>query len=175
MTTPSHSDALVFSGATGDFGLQESFPALHAMVKRGHLNVPVIVVAKAGWNLDQLRARANESIEIYGGADSAAFEKLFGLLRYVDGDYKDSATFRAIRKELGPEESPAYYLAIPPILFGLVVEQLAKSSCTKGARVIIEKRFGRDLPSAQKLNKILLGTFAESAIICHLSGAGITR
>jgi glucose-6-phosphate 1-dehydrogenase len=96
--------------------------------------------------------------------DSAAIEKLSGLLRYVDGDYKDSATFQAIRRELGPAGSPAYYLAIPPTLFGLVVEQLAKSSCTNGARVIIEKPFGRDLTSAKELNKILLGTFAESAI-----------
>jgi glucose-6-phosphate 1-dehydrogenase len=134
------------------------------MVKRGHLNVPVIGVAKAGWNLDQLKARARDSVEKHGGVDSAAFEKLSGLLRYVDGDYKDSATFQAIRRELGPAGSPAYYLAIPPTLFGLVVEQLAKSSCTNGARVIIEKPFGRDLTSAKELNKILLGTFAESAI-----------
>ena len=164
MTSPSHSDALVFFGATGDLAYKKIFPALHAMVKRGHLNLPVIGVAKAGWNLDQLKARALESIEKHGGVDSAALEKLSGLLRYVDGDYKDAATFQAIRKELGPAESPAYYLAIPPTLFGLVVEQLTKSGCTNGARVIIEKPFGRDLTSAQELNKILLGTFAESAI-----------
>jgi glucose-6-phosphate 1-dehydrogenase len=164
MMTSSHSDALVFFGATGDLAHKKIFPALQAMVKRGHLNVPVIGVAKAGWNLDQLKARARDSVEKHGGVDSAAFEKLSGLLRYVDGDYKDSATFQAIRRELGPAGSPAYYLAIPPTLFGLVVEQLAKSSCTNGARVIIEKPFGRDLTSAKELNKILLGTFAESAI-----------
>jgi glucose-6-phosphate 1-dehydrogenase len=162
--TDLHSDALVFFGATGDLAYKKIFPALQAMVKRGHLSVPVIGVAKAGWNLDQLKARARDSLEKHGGLDAAAFEKLCGLLRYVDGDYKDLTTFQAIRKGLGPAESPAYYLAIPPILFGLVVEQLAKSSCTNGARVIIEKPFGRDLTSAQELNKILLGTFAESAI-----------
>jgi glucose-6-phosphate 1-dehydrogenase len=162
--TDSHSDALVFFGATGDLAYKKIFPALQTMAKHGHLNVPVIGVAKAGWNLDQLKARARDSVEKHGGVNSAALEKLSGLLRYVDGDYKDSATFQAIRKELGPAESPAYYLAIPPTLFGLVVEQLAKSGCTNGARVIIEKPFGRDLTSAQELNKILLGTFAESAI-----------
>ena len=134
------------------------------MVKRGHLNVPVIGVAKAGWNLDQLRARARDSLEKHGGLDPAAFDKLCGLLRYVDGDYKDPATFQAIRKELGSAQRPAHYLAIPPALFGLVVEQLAKSGCTNGARVIVEKPFGHDLASAQELNRILLGTFDEQAI-----------
>jgi glucose-6-phosphate 1-dehydrogenase len=159
-----HSDALVFFGATGDLAYKKIFPALQAMVKRGHLNVPVIGVAKAGWSLDQLKARARDSLEKHGGLDAAAFEKLSGLLRYVDGDYKDSATFQAIRKELGSAQRPAHYLAIPPVLFGLVVEQLAKSGCTDGARVIIEKPFGRDLASAQDLNRILLGTFDENRI-----------
>jgi glucose-6-phosphate 1-dehydrogenase len=128
------------------------------------LNVPVIGVAKAGWNLDQLKARARDSVEKHGGLDGPAFDKLSGLLRYVDGDYNDAATFQAIRKELGPAKHPAYYLAIPPVLFGLVVEQLAKSGCTDGARVIVEKPFGRDLASAQELNRILLGTFDETRI-----------
>jgi glucose-6-phosphate 1-dehydrogenase len=162
--TPLQSDALVFFGATGDLAYKKIFPALQAMVKRGHLNVPVIGVAKAGWNLDQLKARARDSVEKHGGLDTTAFEKLGDLLRYVDGDYKDLATFAAIRKELGSSQRPAYYLAIPPILFGLVVEQLAKSGCTDGARVIIEKPFGRDLTSAQDLNRILLGTFDENRI-----------
>ena len=96
------------------------------MVKRGHLNVPVIGVAKAGWNLDQLQARARDSLEKHGGLDPAAFDKLCGLLRYVDGDYKDPATFQAIRKELGSAQRPAHYLAIPPALFGTVVEQLGQ-------------------------------------------------
>jgi glucose-6-phosphate 1-dehydrogenase len=160
-----HSDALVFFGATGDLAYKKIFPSLQAMLKRGHLDVPVIGVAKAGWNVDQLKARARDSLEKHGGGvDPAAFEKLCGLLRYVDGDYADGATFQAIRKELGSASHPAHYLAIPPSLFGLVVEQLAKSGCTKGARVVVEKPFGRDLASAQALNKILLGTFDEDHI-----------
>src|SRR6202043_3626843 len=121
-------------------------------------------VAKAGWNLDQLKARARDSVEKHGGLDTAAFKKLCGLLRYVDGDYESPATFQSIREQLGSAQRPAHYLAIPPTLFGLVVEQLAKSGCNRGARVIIEKPFGRDLTSAQDLNRILLGTFEEKAI-----------
>jgi glucose-6-phosphate 1-dehydrogenase len=160
----SHSDALVFFGATGDLAYKKIFPSLQAMLKRGHLSVPVIGVAKSGWTTDQLRARARDSLEKHGGVDSAAFDKLCGLLRYVDGDYKDPATFQALRKELGAAQRPAHYLAIPPILFGEVVEQLAKSNCNRGARVIIEKPFGRDLSSARELNRILLTTFDEPAI-----------
>src|SRR5882757_4052028 len=159
-----HSDALVFFGATGDLAYKKIFPALQSMIKRGHLNVPVIGVAKAGWSLDQLKGRARDSLEKHGGLDAAAFEKLCSLLHYVDGDYQDSVTFQAIRKELGSVQRPAHYLAIPPVLFGLVVEQLAKFGCTNGARVIIEKPFGRDLASAQDLNRILLGTFDENRI-----------
>src|SRR5260370_23219678 len=159
-----HSDALVFFGATGDLAYKKFFPALQAMLKRGHLQVPVIGVAKSGWKLDQLRARAKDSLEKHGGLDPAAFDKLCGLLHYVDGDYQDPATFQAIRKELGSAQRPAHYLAIPPMLFGLVVEQLAKANCTHAARVIIEKPFGHDLVSALALNRILLATFDEKAI-----------
>src|SRR5262245_64494522 len=162
--SPAHSDALVFFGATGDLAYKKIFPSLQAMLKRGHLDVPGIGVAKAGWGLDQLKARAKDSLEKHGGLDQAAFTKLSGLLRYVDGDYKDPATFQAIRKELGSAQRPAHYLAIPPLLFGTVVEQLARARCTEGARVIIEKPFGHDLPSAQELNRILLATFNEKAI-----------
>src|SRR5712692_10190326 len=154
-----HSDALVFFGATGDLAYKKIFPSLQAMLKRGHLSVPVIGVAKSGWTTDQLRARARDSLEKHGGVDPAAFDKLGGLLRYVDGDYKSPATFQAIRKELGSAQRPAHYLAIPPVLFEVVVEQLGKAGCTTGARVIIEKPFGRDLASAQELNRILLGAF----------------
>src|SRR3977135_2160968 len=167
-----HSDALVFFGATGDLAYKKIFPALQSMIKRGHLNVPIIGVAKAGWSLDQLKGRARDILEKHGGLDAAAFEKLCSLLHYVDGDYQDSVTFQAIRKELGSIQRPAHYLAIPPVLFGLVVEQLAKSGCTNDARVIIEKPFGRDLASAQDLNRILLGTFDENRIfrIAHYLG-----
>jgi glucose-6-phosphate 1-dehydrogenase len=160
----SHSDALVFFGATGDLAYKKIFPSLQAMVKRGHLGIPVIGVARSGWTIDQLRARARDSLEKHGGLDPIAFDKLCGLLRYVDGDYKDPATFQSIRKELGSAKRPAHYLAIPPMLFGAVVEQLAKSGSTQGARVIIEKPFGHDLVSAQELNRILLATFDEKSI-----------
>ena len=158
------SDALVFFGATGDLAYKKIFPSLQAMVKRGTLDMPVIGVAKAGWNLDQLRARAKDSIEKHSNLDPVAFPKLSGLLRYVDGDYGDSATFAAIKKELGDAKRPAHYLAIPPVLFGKVVEQLGASGCAKDARVIIEKPFGTDLASARDLNRILFAQFTESSI-----------
>jgi glucose-6-phosphate 1-dehydrogenase len=160
----SHSDALVFFGATGDLAYKKIFPALQAMSKRGNLDMPVIGVAKAGWTLDQLRARARESVERHGGLDREAFDKLSRLLRYVDGDYHDAATFQQLRKELGSAARPAFYLAIPPALFELVIEQLGKSNCSNCGRVIVEKPFGTDLASAQELNRILLGSFPESAI-----------
>src|ERR1035438_10268818 len=159
-----HSDALVFFGATGDLAYKKIFPALQAMVKRGNLKVPVIGVAKAGWNLDQLKARAKDSLEKHGGLDLAAFAKLSGLLRYVDGDYNDAATFKALRREIGSAQQPAHYLAIPPAAFATVVEQLSHADCTHNARVIIEKPFGRDLTSARELNATLLKTFDEKAI-----------
>src|SRR5262245_50878169 len=158
------SDALVFFGATGDLAYKKIFPALQGMVKRGHLNVPVIGVAWAGWTQDQFKARARDSVEKHGGLDPAAFARLSTLLRYVGGDYQNPATFAALRKELGPDQHPAHYLAIPPALFGVVVEQLGKSGCARGARVIIEKPFGRDLASAQTLNRILMGNFDEASI-----------
>ncbi len=168
----SHSDALVFFGATGDLAYKKIFPALQGMVKRGNLTVPVVGVAKDGWNLEQLRARAKDSLEKHGGIDPAAFEKLSSLLRYVDGDYQDPATFEALRKELKDAHCPTYYLAIPPVLFETVVENIAKSRGAGDARVIIEKPFGHDLASALELNKILLSIFDESRIfrIDHFLG-----
>jgi glucose-6-phosphate 1-dehydrogenase len=167
-----HSDALVFFGATGDLAYKKIFPALQAMVKRGNLNVPVVGVAKAGWNLDQLRARAKDSLEKHGGVDPAAFEKLSAKLRYVDGDYRDPATFEALRGQLKDAHRPAYYLAIPPVLFETVVENIAKSHGEGDARVIVEKPFGHDLASAVELNEILHSIFDESSIfrIDHFLG-----
>jgi len=162
--TNSHSDALVFFGATGDLAYKKIFPALQAMLKRGNPEIPIIGVAKAGWNLDQFRARARESVERHGGMDRDAFDKLSRALRYVDGDYHDPSTFEELCKQLGSAARPAFYLAIPPALFGLVTEQLGKLTCSGGARVIVEKPFGTDLASARDLNRILLGTFPESAI-----------
>jgi len=160
----SQSDALVFFGASGDLAYKKIFPALQSMVRRGHLDVPVIGVAKAGWNVDQLRARASDSLEKHGGVDPAAFQKLSGLLHYVDGDYSDPATFEALKKELNGACRPAHYLAIPPLLFETVVEHLAQAGCTAGARVIVEKPFGHDLASALELNRTLERFFSESAI-----------
>ena len=157
-------DALVFFGATGDLAYKKIFPALQAMVKRGTLDVPVVGVAKAGWDLEQLKARARDSLEHGGGLHPEAWEKLSCLLRYVDGDYADPATFDAVRRELGDAQHPAHYLAIPPSLFGVVVDQLVRSGSAKGARIIVEKPFGNDLESAQELNRILLGAFPESSI-----------
>jgi len=165
MTNPLQSDALVFFGATGDLAYKKIFPALQEMVRRGTLEVPVIGVAKAGWTLPQLQARARASVEEHGGLDPVAFPKLLSLLRYVDGDYTDAATFGLLRRELGAARHPAYYLAIPPALFGTVVEQLAKSGgAGDSARVVVEKPFGDDLASARALNQILLTTFDESRV-----------
>jgi glucose-6-phosphate 1-dehydrogenase len=162
--TNSHSDALVFFGATGDLAYKKIFPALQAMLKRGNLDVPVIGVAKAGWTLEQFRARALDSLEKHGGVDSAAFEKLSSLLRYVDGDYNDAGTFQMLAKELKGAQRPAHYLAIPPTMFETVLEHLDRSECAAQARVIVEKPFGHDLASAQHLNRVLLRKFDERAI-----------
>ncbi len=162
---PATSDALVFFGATGDLAHKKVFPALQGMVRHGQLNVPVIGVAKAGWNLDQLRARARDSLETHGGGvDGAAFGKLSSLLRYVDGDYQDPRTFDLLRRALGSAERPLHYLAIPPSLFSTVVGQLGRSGCARGGRVVAEKPFGHDLASAQALNRALLAVFPEPAV-----------
>jgi len=166
------SDALVFFGATGDLAYKQIFPALQRMAKRGELNVPVIGVAKAGWTLDQLKQRARESVEHEGGLDAEGFEKLTGVLRYIDGDYGDPATFRQLRQDLGAAKHPLHYLAIPPELFGEVVTQLKGARCADGARVVVEKPFGRDLASARKLNDTLHTAFQDGDIfrIDHFLG-----
>ena len=160
-----HSDALVFFGATGDLAYKKIFPSLQAMVKRGHLDVPVIGVAKAGWNLDQLKARAKDSLEKHGGLDPTAFEKLCGLLRYVDGDYDDPATFAALRKRARRRRSIRRTTwRSRRCCSARSSSSSPRPSCAKGARVIVEKPFGTDLASARKLNAILLGAFDESSI-----------
>ena len=168
----SKADALVFFGATGDLAYEQIFPALQAMAKHGNLDFPIIGVAARRWSLDQLRARAKESVEKHGGLDPSAFSRLSALLRYVSGDYNDATTFEAIRHQLGAARRPAYYLAIPPTLFEVVVEQLSKSGCAKDGRVIVEKPFGTDLESARRLNRVLLRAFDEESIfrIDHFLG-----
>lgn len=158
------SDALVFFGATGDLAYKQIFPSLQQMIRRGTLSVPVIGVAKAGWSLEQLRERARDSLEKHGGVDQDAFAQLMQLLKYIDGDYRDPATFKKLRELLGDAHLPTHYLAIPPSMFPTVVEGLGSSSCAKNARVILEKPFGRDLQSAQELDAVLHSVFPESSI-----------
>jgi glucose-6-phosphate 1-dehydrogenase len=164
MTAPSHSDALVFFGATGDLAYKQIFPALQALIRRGALNVPIVGVAKSGWNLEKLRARARDSLEHHGGLERGAFDKLSSLLHYVDGDYADAGTFDRLCRELGSAQSPLCYLAIPPSTFPTVVDALGKSGCAARARVAVEKPFGHDLASARALNRTLHRVFPESSI-----------
>ncbi len=158
------SDAFVFFGATGDLAFKQIFPALQAMIRHGHLDMPIIGVARSAKGLDELRARARESLEKHGGVDPQAFAALSAKLQYVNGDYSSPETFRDLRKALDSASQPLYYLAIPPDLFETVAQGLAKAGCDKGARVVVEKPFGRDLTSAQALNKTLHRSFSESAI-----------
>jgi glucose-6-phosphate 1-dehydrogenase len=162
MAATDRADALVFFGATGDLAAKKIFPALHAMAKRGRLDVPVIGVGRRP--ADAFQAHVRRSLEEHGGIDPAAFERLSRLLRYVRGDYGAPETYAAIRRELGSAQRPAYYLAIPPSEFGMVVDHLNSRGCLEGARVIVEKPFGRDLASARELNAILLRCFPEKAI-----------
>jgi len=159
------SDAFVFFGATGDLAHKKIFPALQSMVRQGTLDVPVIGVAKSGWTVEQLRDRARDSLIKYGGGvDEEAFQKLCGLLSYLDGDYKDDKTYDALRARLGDAQCPTHYLAIPPSTFPVVVRGLQKSGCAQNARVILEKPFGRDLVTARKLNDTLHQAFPEESI-----------
>ena len=172
MTNIARSDALVFFGATGDLAYKQIFPALQALVSRHNLRIPIIGVARSGWNLEKLKARARESLEEHGGVDEAAFAQLSALLRYVDGDYGDPGTFTRLREALDGTSHPLHYLAIPPSAFGTVAEGLAKSGCAANARVVVEKPFGRDLESARSLNHILRELFGEEDIfrIDHFLG-----
>lgn len=168
------SDALVLFGASGDLARKQIFPALYAMAKRGVLNVPVIGVAYSNWNLEHLHARVRESVaQALGGVDDeGALSRLIALLRYVDGDYNDAGTFMALKGALGGAARPAYYLAIPPSLFETVIEGLGGAGLTGGARVIVEKPFGRDLASARELNRVARSVFPEDSIfrIDHFLG-----
>jgi glucose-6-phosphate 1-dehydrogenase len=158
------SDAIVFYGATGDLAYKQIFPALYSLAQKGRLDIPVIGVAKADWNLDSLQARARDSVFGHGAIDEGVFSRLSSLLRYVDGDYRDPATFTALRRELGGARRPLHYLAIPPELFPTVVDHLAVSGCADGARIVVEKPFGHDLSSARALNQTLHDVFPEESI-----------
>ena len=159
------SGALVVFGVTGDLAHKKIFPALYAMVKRGTLTVPVIGVANSGWNLAELRKHAEDAIRTSGKIDDKpALQRLLSLLRYVDGDYNDPATFGALRQALGKARRPAHYLAIPPVLFATVIDGLGAAGLAEQARVIVEKPFGRDLASAKNLNRVARSAFAEDSI-----------
>ena len=162
--TQVESDAFVFFGATGDLAYKKIFPALYAMVRKGGFRIPIIGMARAGWTLDKLKERARDSVQQGGDFDEADFAKLTALLRYVDGDYAADETFAKLRQTLGTAKNPIHYLAIPPSMFGSVVQGLQKSNCAQNARVIVEKPFGRDLASALRLDRTLHEVFAESSI-----------
>ncbi len=159
-----HSDALVFFGATGDLAYKQIFPALQGMIRHGHLDMPIIGVAGRPWTSDQLRAHARQSLQEHGGVDEAAFEKLSARLQYLSGDYSRTETYEKLREALGGAQHPLHYLAIPPSMFAPVVSGLGKSGCANGARVVVEKPFGRDLRSARELNSVLASVFPEAAI-----------
>jgi glucose-6-phosphate 1-dehydrogenase len=164
MSAGEHSDAFVFFGATGDLARKKIFPALQDLVKRGVLDGPVIGVARPGWSIERLRERAKESLQENKSFDPKSFEKLASLLRYCEGEYSQPSTFDRLREILGPAKCPVHYLAIPPSMFATVVSELGRSGCANNARVMIEKPFGRDLASAQALNRCLLSVFPEQAI-----------
>jgi len=157
------SDAFVFFGATGDLAYKQVFPALQALVRRGQLEAPIVGVGRSGWGRERLIERARESIKAHGGVDEQAFGKLTSLLRYVDGDYREAATFTRLREALGSASAPLHYLAIPPSVFATVIGGLAAADCTHNARVVLEKPFGRDLKSARELNAILQQHFPEDS------------
>lgn len=166
------SDAFVMFGVTGDLAYKQIFSSLLGLVRDEGLDVPIIGVAHSGWTLDQLKARARDSLAQHGPVDSKAQDKLLSLLRYVDGDYADQATFEKLHTELGDAKSPLNYLAVPPSMFGIVADGIAKSGTAREARLVIEKPFGHDRETARKLNAMLRKNFPEENIfrIDHFLG-----
>lgn len=164
MVTTTRADALVLFGATGDLAAKKIFPALASLTARNQLDIPIIGVAYSGWDRDQVVDRVRASLEAAGGFDQEAFDRLVGHLTYVDGDYRDPATFRKLRTQLADAGNPLHYLAIPPQLFPTVIAALGKSGCAHGARLVVEKPFGRDLASARELNLALHEVFNEESV-----------
>ncbi len=163
--TETRSDTLVLFGATGDLAHKKIFPALYALVARGMLNEPIIGIAFDDWNIDQLQARARDGItKAIGTIDEKVFAKLASLLRYVSGDYRNQSTFDKLKEVIGPSRHPLYYLAVPPSMFEPVVQGLEQSGGAAGARLMVEKPFGRDLQSARWLNRVLHIVFDEKSI-----------
>ena len=154
----------MFFGITGDLAYKKIFPALHAMARRGKLDVPVIGFARSNWTREQVVERARDSITAHGDLDDDAFAKLASLIRYVDGDYGDPATFERLKTALGSASRPLHYFAIPPSMFPVVVKNLAEAGCIAEARIVVEKPFGRDLKSARELNATLRSYLSEPQI-----------
>ena len=170
--TNTHADALVFFGATGDLARKKVYAALLGLTRHGRLDIPVIGVAHSGWTLDLLRKRVRDELSQRPGVDPAALEKLLANLSYHEGDYRTPEMFTELRKTLGNAQHPLHYLAIPPDAFATVADGLGRSGCSKGARIVVEKPFGRDLASAKALNDTLHREFDESSIfrIDHFLG-----
>lgn len=162
--SPAQSDAIVFFGATGDLAYKQIFPALHGLVRDENLSIPIVGIAKSGWTSEQLHARARDSLIAHGSYDVASFARFVGLLRYVDGDYNDPATFAALRRQIPDARHPLHYMAIPPALFATVATGLADAGLIADARLVIEKPFGHDRASAAALNRTLLKFFPEDAL-----------
>jgi glucose-6-phosphate 1-dehydrogenase len=167
-----HADALVLFGATGDLAFKMIFPALQSLTRRGMLEIPVVGVAKSGWELPQLLARVRESLRVHGKDDPESTQRLFSRLRYVDGDYRDLDTFSRLRQVLGDAQRPVFYLAIPPSLFEVVAVAIGRCGYAHKGRLVVEKPFGRDLASARALNRALERVFPESSLfrIDHFLG-----
>jgi glucose-6-phosphate 1-dehydrogenase len=168
-----HSDALVLFGATGDLAFKKIFPALYSMFRRGHATFPIVGVSRGGSSLENLKERVRQSISELGTPiDERALGALTESLRYTDGDYRTPELFQKVRQTLGNARRPLYYLSIPPSAFADVVDHLGRSGCSEGARVVVEKPFGRDLASARELNRILHSVFGETSIfrIDHFLG-----
>lgn len=157
-------DALVLFGATGDLARRKIFPALIALLRRGELDIPIIGMGRSGGTLEKLCERVRESLALDGDIDEHAFAQLVSRLRYVDGDYRDAATYARLAQALGTAQRPLHYLAIPPAMFGTVVEGLSRAGCARAARIVVEKPFGRDFASACALNRAVHSVFEESAV-----------
>ena len=171
--TGTHADALVFFGATGDLARKKVYAALLGLTRHGRLDIPVIGIAHSGWSIELLRKRVRDELSQRAGVDPAALEKLLAQSApYHEGDYRDPAMFTELRKTLGGAQRPLHYLAIPPDAFATVANGLGRSGCSKGARIVVEKPFGRDLASAKALNDTLHREFDESSIyrIDHFLG-----
>lgn len=157
-------DALVIFGVTGDLAYKKIFPALYALVRRGEFSMPIIGVARGGWTLDRLQQRVHDSVAQQGDVDANVLARLSAQLRHVDGDYQDAATYVRLKEALNDSNHPLHYLAIAPSMFEIVVRGLSRAGCAREARVVVEKPFGRDLASAQALNRILHKVFDEAAV-----------